>query len=80
MAKISISLSNEVYEKLMKEKKPEESISELILRLLEEKERIEGIEEFAGAFEQDDKEWQELERIIYEKRKDKARAGEEKRS
>lgn len=80
MAKVSISLSNEVYERLMKEKKPEETISELILRLLKEKERIEGIEEFAGAFEQDEKEWQELEKIIYEKRKDKARAGEEKRS
>lgn len=68
MTQKTIDISEEVYKKLEKLKSKDESISNYILRLINEKEKSNSIEEFAGVFEEDSEEWEEIEKILYEDR------------
>lgn len=68
MTQKTIDISEEVYKKLEKLKSKDESISNFILRLINEKEISNSIEEFAGVFEEDSEEWEEIEKILYEDR------------
>ena len=64
----TIDISEEVYKKLKKLKSKDESISNFILRFINEKEISNSIEEFAGIFEDNSEEWEEIEKILYEDR------------
>jgi len=64
----TIDISEDVYKKLMDLKSENESISNLILRLINEDKKSDSIEEFAGIFKEDSDEWEEIERILYEER------------
>lgn len=73
MANKSISLPEEVYSALKKEKRKGESIPELINRLLmEKKEKEMYLEDVAGSLEEDD-EWDEILEDIYRDRERLAR-------
>jgi predicted CopG family antitoxin len=63
-----INISEEAYKKLLELKKNNESFSKLILRIINEKEKISSIEEFAGAFEEDSEEWEKIEKFLYAER------------
>ncbi len=49
-------------------KNKDESFSKLILRLINKNEISNSIEEFAGVFEKDSEEWEQIEKILYEDR------------
>ena len=72
MAQKTVSLSEKAYEKLKSVKKPEESFSQVILRLIEQKVDT-TIADFIGAFEENSTEWEKIEQEIYERRKEKSR-------
>jgi len=72
MTQKTVSLSEEAYEKLRRAKKEGESFSQLILRLIDRRTDL-PILEFAGAFEESSKEWELIEKQIYERRKEKSR-------
>ena len=63
-------ISEEAYKKLLELKKTDESFSKLILRIINEKEKVNvsAIKEFAGAFEEDSEEWEKIERFLYAER------------
>ncbi len=65
-----IDVSEKAYKKLLELKKPDETFSKLILRIIseQEQEKSTSIEEFAGVFEEDSEEWEKIEKIIYEER------------
>lgn len=65
-----IDISEEAYKKLLELKKNNESFSKLILRIIneKEKEKINAIEEIAGAFEEDSEEWEKIEKFLYAER------------
>ncbi len=64
----TIDISENVYKKLEELKFKDESFSKLILRLIHKNEISNSIEEFAGAFEEDSEEWEQIEKILYEDR------------
>ena len=63
----SIDISEELYYKIKKLKRKDESVSSFILRLIDN-EKKKSIEDFMGVFEKDSKEWEEIEKILYEDR------------
>ena len=65
-----IDISEKVYKKLLTLKKENESFSKLISRIINEKEteKLNPIEDFAGAFEEDSEEWEKIENLLYEER------------
>ena len=64
----TIEVSEDVYKKLLELKNANESISNLILRLINEDKKSDSIEEFAGVFKEQSDEWEKIERILYEER------------
>jgi len=69
MSKKIISLSEDLYLFLKKQKRKGESFSELITRLLQEKQtRYENLEKLAGCLKEDD-EWDQILEDIYKDRK-----------
>ena len=70
MTQKTISLPEEVYNKLKARKKTKESFPDLILRLLNEdtKEEEKSIESFFGAFDEDSDEWEDIEKRLYNNR------------
>jgi len=64
----TIDITEEVYKKIAELKLKNESMSNFILRLINEKKQTNSIEEFAGAFEEDSEEWEKIEKILYEDR------------
>ena len=72
MTQKTVSLSEEAYEKLRHVKKEGESFSQVILRLIDRETNL-HILDFAGAFEESSKEWETIEKEIYERRKEKSR-------
>ena len=72
MTQKTVSLSEEAYEKLRGVKKQGESFSQVILRLIDKKTKLQ-ILDFAGAFEESSDEWELIEKRIYTRRKEKSR-------
>ncbi len=73
MVNKTISLPEDVYFALKKEKRKGESFPQLITRLIkEEKEKEKKLESLAGSFKNDD-EWDDILEDIYEDRKKPAR-------
>ncbi|TFG00859.1 MAG: hypothetical protein EU541_01200 [Promethearchaeota archaeon] len=73
MANKTISLPEDVYSALKKEKRKGETFPELISRLLKEREkRMEHLESVAGSLKNDD-EWDSILKKIYEDREKPAR-------
>lgn len=71
MTQKTISLPEEVYLRLKKKKKDNETYSDLICRLLETKKKGEGfdISKFFGMLEEDDEdEWERIEKELYSDR------------
>ncbi|MHA1233236.1 MAG: antitoxin VapB family protein [Candidatus Helarchaeota archaeon] len=68
MGQKTISLPEDVYEKLKSEKRDDESFSQLILRLLKKDRKLIPIEALAGAFEEDSSEWERIEQFLYNDR------------
>ncbi|MCK4238520.1 MAG: antitoxin VapB family protein [Candidatus Lokiarchaeota archaeon] len=69
MSKKTISLSEDLYLFLKKQKFKGESFSELIIRLLQEKQtRYKNLEKLAGCLKEDD-EWDQILEDIYKDRK-----------
>ncbi|MHA1132447.1 MAG: antitoxin VapB family protein [Candidatus Helarchaeota archaeon] len=68
MTQKTISLPEDVYEKLKAEKRENESFAQLILRLLKQEKSKTPIEPLAGIFEKDSSEWEEIERNLYNDR------------
>jgi predicted CopG family antitoxin len=68
MTEKTISLPEDVYEKLKAEKRGNESFAQLILRLLKQEKNKTSIEQLAGIFEEDSSEWEEIEKKIYNDR------------
>ena len=64
----SIEIPEEIYNKLLLLKKEDESLTDFIKRLIEKQEKVAPIEDFAGVFKDDSKEWEEIESLIYEQR------------
>ncbi len=66
MVQKTISLTPETYKRLKTKKKPDESFSELVDRLLDFKKDLNNkriFKSFAGVLEEDD-EWDEIEKIL----------------
>jgi len=73
MTNKTISLPEDIYNRLKKQKRKGESFSDLIDRILKEKKvKRQKLEELAGCFKDDD-EWDEILNNIYEDRKKPAR-------
>ncbi len=70
MTQKTISLPEEIYNKLKAQKKKRETFPDLILRLIKDKPHTdpEPIESFFGAFEDDSDEWEKIEKKLYDKR------------
>ncbi len=70
MTQKTISLPEDVYNKLKARKKKKESFPELIVRLLKEdvKEDERSIESFFGAFDEESDEWEDIEKRLYNNR------------
>ena len=68
MTQKTISLPEEVYEKLKKEKRDDESFAQLIQRLLKKDTFDTDIEKLAGVFKEDSDEWEKIEEMLYEDR------------
>jgi predicted CopG family antitoxin len=68
MTEKTISLPEDVYEKLKGKKRGNESFAQLILRLLKQEKNKTSIEQLAGIFEEDSSEWEEIEKKIYNDR------------
>ncbi|HUY00120.1 MAG TPA: antitoxin VapB family protein [Candidatus Deferrimicrobium sp.] len=71
MTQKTISLPEPIYNKLKSKKRPNETFTDLILRLINEEEKFKGvrsIETFFGAFEEDSDEWDEIEKRLYKAR------------
>ncbi len=62
----SIDISDEVYKKIKDLKREDESVSSFILRLIDQEEKRNSLEDFKGVFETDSEEWEEIEKILYE--------------
>ncbi|HME55514.1 MAG TPA: antitoxin VapB family protein [Candidatus Lokiarchaeia archaeon] len=73
MTQKTISLPQDVYNRLKQLKDRDESYGDLLMRLINEHEKKPGdieIESFASAFDdKDSDDWGEIERIIYQKRR-----------
>ena len=65
MTQKTISLPEDVYDKLKAEKRENESFAQLILRLLKQEKSKTPIEPLAGIFEQESSEWEEIEKKLY---------------
>ena len=72
MTQKTVSLSEEAYEKLRRVKKKGESFSQVIIRLTKRDENVTFLD-FAGAFSEGSKEWESIEKEIYNRRKEKSR-------
>ena len=64
----TIDISEDVFKKLIKMKHENETFSDVIRRLISKNEKLNSIEEFAGIFEEDSEEWENIEKKIYEDR------------
>lgn len=66
----TIALSEEIYNKLRKKKRSGESFSDLISRMLndEEKRKENPITDYFGTLDDNDEEWDRIEKEIYEDR------------
>ncbi len=67
MASKTISISQDAYEALRREKRPGESFSALIFRMLGIK-RDKSIMELAGSFRDNSEEWEHIENLLYKQR------------
>jgi len=67
MAHKTIEISEEVYKKLTELKPKNESISNFILQLINEKKKNSN-KEFDGTLKEDSEEWEKIEKILYEDR------------
>ncbi len=72
MVQKTVSLTPEIYSKLRARKKPDETFSQLIARMLGEEENKEELSDFsfksfAGVLKEDD-EWDEIEEILEQRR------------
>ncbi|TFG18811.1 MAG: antitoxin [Promethearchaeota archaeon] len=72
MTQKTVSLSEEAYEKLRRVKKEGESFSQVIIRLIKRDENV-SVLDFAGSFSEGSKEWESIEKEIYNRRKEKSR-------
>jgi predicted CopG family antitoxin len=70
MAQKSLSLPEDIYNKLKSVKREKETFPELILRLLNENnpQNSPPIDTFFGAFEDESDQWGKIEEKLYEKR------------
>lgn len=71
MTQKTISIPEDLYEKLKSKKQKNETFPDLINRLLEEQEKKEEqhtIMDLAGALDDDSDEWEEITKILYEDR------------
>ena len=70
MANKTISIPEDLYNRLKARKKPKESFPELIARIIDEQDELKkkDISWFFGIFGQDSNEWDEIEKKIYEDR------------
>jgi predicted CopG family antitoxin len=71
MTQKTISLPEELYDRLKNKKKKNETFPELIRRLLSEEEKIKktrNIDDLAGAFGDTSEEWDDIENEIYKDR------------
>ncbi len=64
----TIDISEDVFKKLIKMKHENETFSDVIRRLISKNEKLNSIEEFAGIFEEDSEEWENIEKKLYEDR------------
>ena len=68
MTQKTISLPEDVYQKLKAEKRKNETFPQLILRLIKKQKINESIDKFAGIFKEDSEEWGKIEEMIYDDR------------
>ena len=64
----TVDLPEHVYEELMKLKQEDETISDVISRLIKKKKPTRSIKQFAGMFQDSSEEWESIEKILYEDR------------
>lgn len=64
----TIDLPEQIYKKLMKLKKKDETVSEVISRLIKKEKPIKSIKKFAGIFQNSSEEWESIERTLYKDR------------
>jgi len=65
MTQKTISVPNDIYEALKKEKREDESFPQVIERLLARKKKKNKIRQLAGVWKEDGKEWDIIEKEIY---------------
>lgn len=75
MTNRTIDLPDHIYKELIKLKRKDESISEVISRLIKKEKPIRSIKKFAGIFQNSSEEWEAIEKTIY---KDRLRQTEER--
>lgn len=68
MTQKTISLPNDIYIKLKKEKRENESFAQLIERLLGQKKKINNIKKLAGIWKVEGEKWDQIEKELYEDR------------
>jgi len=64
----SIELPEEIYDKLLMLKREDESLTDVIIRLIEKPDKNASIEDFAGIFKEDSEKWEHIESLLYEQR------------
>ena len=71
----TIDLPEKIYKELIKLKQKDESVSEVIFRLIKKEKPIKSIKKYAGIFQNSSEEWEAIEKTIY---KDRLRQTEER--
>jgi len=64
----TIDLPEHIYKELIKLKQKDESVSEVISRLIKKEKPIKSIKKFAGIFQNSSDEWESIEKTIYNDR------------
>ncbi len=68
MTNRTIDLPEQIYEQLIALKQKGETVSEIISRLIKKEKPSKSIKKFAGIFQKSSKEWESLEKTLYEDR------------
>lgn len=71
----TIDLPEHIYKELIKLKQKDETVSEVISRLIKKEKPLKTIKKFAGIFQNSSEEWEAIEKTIY---KDRLRQTEER--
>ena len=71
----TIDLPEQIYKELMALKQEDETLSEVISRLIKKGKTSKSIKKFAGIFQNSSEEWESLEKTLYE---DRLRSGNER--